>query len=100
MENTPTQSNGWRVFTWKNQSCLFLSKITSKQTNTQQPCWSLCNCMDPNHTQVFWSCSKINPFWAHIHVMLCEVLGYKTPKLVLSYTWDIWKDLCTKETNV
>ena len=40
----------------------------------------LCNCMDPNHTHfhhTFWSCSKIQPFWDHIHVMLCKVLGYK-----------------------
>ena len=42
--------------------------------------------MDPNHTRVihvFWSLSKIQPFWEHIHVVLCEVLGYKIPQTCL-----------------
>ena len=77
-------SHGWIEFTWKKLISFFITpRITSKQTNTQQPCWRLCNCMDPNHTHMFWSCRKILPFWDHIHIVLCEVLGYKIPQTCL-----------------
>ena len=55
----PLQSHGSREFTFLLRPRL------------------LCNCMDPNQTHMFWSCSKIQPFWDHIHVMLCKVQGYK-----------------------
>ena len=84
IHQTTTQSHGWREFTWKNQIRFFITpKISSRQMNTQQSCWRLCNSVDPNHTHVFWSCSKIQPYWDHIHAVLCEVLGYKIPRTCL-----------------
>ena len=35
-------SHGWIEFTWKKLISFFITpRITSKQTNTQQPCWTV-----------------------------------------------------------
>ena len=84
MHQTTTQSHGWREFLWKNQIHFFYTpKITSKQTNTQQSCWRLCKHQEPHHTHVFWSCSKMQPFWDCVHSVICKVLGYRIPQTCL-----------------
>ena len=51
------QSLKWREFSWKNLIRYFITpKIKSKQLNAQQPCWRLCNHMNPDHTHIFWRC--------------------------------------------
>lgn len=39
--------------------------------------------MDSNHTHIFWSCKKIQPFWDEVHSALCEVLGYQIARSLL-----------------
>jgi len=79
-----TQSLKWREFSWKNLIRYFVTpKIKSKQINALQPCWRLCNHMDPDHTHIFWNCTKVQPFWGNVHSVLCAVLGYVVPKSCL-----------------
>lgn len=79
-----TQSKGWREFIWKNQIRYFITpKIKSRQIKDQQPCWRKCDHGDPNHTHVFWSCTKIRPFWDVVHAAIGEVLGYEIPNSCL-----------------
>lgn len=78
---TTTQSQKWREFTWKNQIRYFITpKIKTNHLKIHQPCWRQCNHPEPNHTHIFWSCTKIQPFWEKTHTTVCEVLGYKIPK--------------------
>ena len=77
---TTTQSQKWREFTWKNQICYFITPlITSRQLSTQQICWRQCGEITPNHTHVFWSCRKVEPFWREVHADICWILGYGIP---------------------
>ncbi|TKS65943.1 PiggyBac transposable element-derived protein 4 [Collichthys lucidus] len=80
IHQTTTQSGGWREFSWKNQIRYFITpRIKSKQLKAPQPCWRQCDQIDPDHTHVFWSCSKIQPFWEAVHSVICVVLGYGIP---------------------
>ena len=81
-----TQSLKWRQFSWKNLIRYFITpKFKSKQINARQPCWRLGNHMDPDHTHIFWKCTKTQPFWGNVHSVLCGVLGYVIPKSCLLY---------------
>lgn len=84
IHQTTTQSSGWREFSWKNQIRYFITpRIKSKQLKAPQPCWRQCDQIDPDHTHVFWSCSKIQPFWEAVHSVICVVLGYGIPSSCL-----------------
>ena len=77
---TTTQSHKWREFAWKNQIRYFITPlITSKQSSTPQTCWRRCGDVSPNHTHIFWSCKKIEPFWREVHEVVCQTLGYPIP---------------------
>jgi hypothetical protein len=79
-QQTTTQSLGWREFAWKNLIRYFITpQIKSKQTKTQQICWRKCDQNDSNHSHIFWTCNKIQPFWDVVHSTICEVLGYDIP---------------------
>lgn len=76
-----TSSQQWREFNWKCLIRFFITPhIKSKQLRIQQACWRGCGSMDANHSHIFWTCSKIQPFWAIVSETLQKVLGYNIPK--------------------
>ena len=54
--------------------------LKSKQLGIPQDCWRVCGSRDANHTHIFWTCPKIQPFWNIVYNTLQKVLGYTIPK--------------------
>ena len=77
MQHTTTNSRTWREFGWKNLTRYFITpKLKGKQTGSQHACWRLCGERDANHTHIFWSCDKLNPFWESVQNIMKDILGY------------------------
>uniref|UniRef100_A0A3B3I5T5 Reverse transcriptase domain-containing protein n=1 Tax=Oryzias latipes TaxID=8090 RepID=A0A3B3I5T5_ORYLA len=80
LQHNSTSSRQWREFGWKNITRFFISPhLKSKQLRTPQQCWRLCGGVNANHSHIFWSCSKVVPFWQSIIKALQEILGYGIP---------------------
>lgn len=79
-QSSSTSSPIWKEFAWKNLTRYFITpKIKSKQLKTPQLCWRQCGSYEGNHTHIFWSCSKLQLFWAAVTVTIKKILGYHIP---------------------
>lgn len=74
-----TSSSGtWREFIWKNIVRFFISPyVKSKQCKDPDKavCWRNCGDIKANHFHVFWSCTKITPFWSMVVKEIKSITG-------------------------
>lgn len=77
-----TNSNTWREFKWKIFSRYFRTPdIVAKMTpNVPSLCWRNCGTEVPNHTHIFWSCSKIQHFWDEVYKAINQIFQVIIPR--------------------
>lgn len=76
-KHSSTSSKRWREFGWKNLTHFFVTlQIKSKQTGLQQKCWRQCGNYNANHSHIFGSCAKLQPFWDDSIGLLEDILKY------------------------
>ena len=83
----------------KSFSFFITPNIKGKQLLRQQTCWRKCGHTDANHSHIFWSCPKIEPFWERVNAVLNEVLGYVIPNKCLGQYLGSITDVALKEDN-
>uniref|UniRef100_A0A3Q0RGC2 Uncharacterized protein n=1 Tax=Amphilophus citrinellus TaxID=61819 RepID=A0A3Q0RGC2_AMPCI len=80
-QNTTTNSQVWRDFSWKNSVSYFITPIQkSKQTDLPPAC-----CWECGYSYIFWSCPVLKYFWEGIHSSVKEILGYNIEFTCLSF---------------
>lgn len=77
-----TGSNTWRELKWKVIARYFrtpqiMAKMGPTDTNK---CRRYCGAQIGNHIQIFWSCSKLRPFWEEVYRALREVFHADIPQ--------------------